>query len=354
MSYIISAGTATGKVGLTQGEIKEFTHNLFSHNGTEIERMMSVFENSQVSSRHISVPIDWLKKNHSFSERNNIFAKESLSLAKKAIDECLESANCEAEDVDNIIFVTSTGLSTPTIDAVLFNDLKFKKHIRRTPIWGLGCAGGAVGVSNAFGFTKAFPEKNALVVAVELCSLTFQKDDLSKSNFIATSLFSDGAGAVLVSGKQSKYANAGKAEIKDTLSTIYDESLDVMGWDIVDDGFKVIFSRDIPTIVRESVRINIMELLTNNKLILNDLKHFISHPGGLKVITAYEESLGLPEGTLKYSRKVLKEHGNMSSPSVLFVLKEFLKAGESISGEYGLISALGPGFSSELVLFKTV
>jgi alkylresorcinol/alkylpyrone synthase len=353
MSRVISAGTATGRVELTQNALKEFTYNLFSGSKIDIERLISVFDNSCVETRHISVPIDWLKNKHSFSERNKIFIKEAFELSKKAVDQCLKDAKASYQDIDNIIFITSTGLSTPTIDALLFNEFKFNKHIKRTPIWGLGCAGGAAGISKAYEFTKAFPEKNALVVAVELCSLTFQKDDLSKSNVIAASLFSDGAGAVLVSGEKSKFYSQKGLDILDSLSTIYDNTLDIMGWDIVDDGFKVIFSRDIPTIVKELVYKNIKELLDAHNLEVKDIKHFVTHPGGLKVINAYEESLSLPAGTLKYARKILKNHGNMSSPSVLFVLKEFLNSDNYNPGEWGLLSSLGPGFSSELVLFKT-
>jgi alkylresorcinol/alkylpyrone synthase len=202
-------------------------------------------------------------------------------------------------------------------------------------------------------FTKAYPDKACLVVAVELCSLTFQKDDISKSNIIATSLFSDGCAAVLVAGDESKFAVGGKIKLLDSLSTIYYDSVDVMGWDVIENGFKVIFSRDIPTIVKDYVRPNIQELLDLHGIKVEDIKHYIAHPGGLKVINAYEESLGISNGAFDNSRKVLNEHGNMSSPSVLYVLKEFLMSNKFEKDEPGLISSLGPGFSSEILLFRT-
>jgi alkylresorcinol/alkylpyrone synthase len=203
-------------------------------------------------------------------------------------------------------------------------------------------------------FTKAYPDKICLVIAVELCSLTFQKDDLSKSNIVATSLFSDGCAAVLIGGSESKIADKSQLELKDSLSTLYYDSLDVMGWEIVENGFRVIFSRDIPTIVKDFVHPNIQEMLDEHKLGLKDIKHYVTHPGGLKVINAYEESLGITNGAFNNSRKVLKEHGNMSSPSVLYVLNEFIKEHKYKSGEKGLISALGPGFSSEIILFEAI
>ena len=354
MSGIISVGTIGGRVDLPQSALREFTYNLFSGAGVDIDRLISVFDNSSVENRHISVPLEWLKHDHTFTERNQIFLSEALLIGKKAIKECFKRTGASYNDIDNIFFVTSTGLSTPTLDALLVNELKLNRHIRRTPIWGLGCAGGAAALGKAWEYTTAFPEKNALVLAIELCSLTFQKDDLSKSNVVAAALFSDGAGAVLIAGNKSKFFKDSRVEIIDSMSTIYYESLDVMGWEIVDSGFKVIFSRDIPSIVEKEVHPNILELLEKNKIDLKEIRCFIAHPGGVKVINAYEKSLNLDPGTLKYSRSVLRKHGNMSSPSVLFVLDEFLTANQHKANEYGLLSSLGPGFSSELVLFRTL
>jgi alkylresorcinol/alkylpyrone synthase len=352
MAKIISVGTSDAKYKLSQNEIKEFVHNLFSNSYSEIERMIGVFDNSTISTRHISVPVDWLSKEHSFKERNEIFKQVAVELSKNAINECLTNVNADYSGINNIIFVTSTGIATPTIDAILFNELKLNKHITRTPLWGLGCAGGASAISKAMDYCAANPKQNAIVLCVELCSLTFQKDDFTKSNIIASSLFSDGCAAALICGKESRLCKNKGVELIDSLSTIYENSLDVMGWDVVDNGFSVVFSRDIPIIVKEYVKPNINELLKKHDLNIEDIKHYVTHPGGLKVINAYEESLALKNGALKNSRKVLNEHGNMSSPSVLYVMKEFLTNNFN-TGEYGLLSALGPGFSSELVLFKT-
>ena len=353
MAKIISVGTCDAPHKFLQSEVKHLIHNLFS-SYPDIDRMINVFDNSEIKNRHISVPIEWFKYKHTFSERSSLYREMSVKLTKAAIHSCLEKQDIPISDINCVILISSTGIITPTLDAILFNELGFSEHIKRIPIWGLGCAGGAAGISRASEYVKAYPENNCLLVAVELCSLTFLKDDLTKSNIVAASLFSDGCAAVLVSGEKSKHYNKRGLKFIDSLSTIYKESLDVMGWDIVDDGFRVLFSRDIPTIVRESVRSNIEELLTNNGLKQEDLNYYITHPGGMKVIKAYEESLGLLNGSLKYSRKVLSEHGNMSSPSVLYVMNEFFLNSEFSKGGYGLLSALGPGFSSELVLFEAL
>jgi alkylresorcinol/alkylpyrone synthase len=354
MPHIISAGTADAPFKLPQEVVKRFIYNLFSNSSIDVDRMISVFDNSSVSERHFSAPMEWFGEEHTFAEKNRVYKGTALKLSAQAIEDCLKKANIDISLIDHVFFVSSTGLATPTVDALLFNKMKFNRHIKRTPIWGLGCAGGAVGLSRAMDYTKAYPKSTALVISIELCSLTFIKDDVSKSNIVASSLFSDGAAAVLAAGDEAGIRGDKGIELLNSLSTIYDDSLDVMGWDIAEEGLRVVFSKDIPTIVRDCVKPNIMELLNLNNLTLKDLKHFVTHPGGLKVLDAYEQSLGLTNGKLNLSRKVLNRHGNMSSPSVIYVLNEFLSQNSYKPGEYGLISSLGPGFSSELILFRTL
>lgn len=354
MSYVVSTASADAPYELKQKDVKQFVLNLFSGADAGIERMISVFDNSNVETRHFSAPIEWFSEEHTFAEKNKRYIETAVKLSQEVIEKCLNSTGASVDDIDHIIFVSSTGISTPSIDALLFNRLKLKRHIKRTPLWGLGCAGGAAGLSRAMDYTSAFPEHNALVVAIELCSLTFVKDDYSKSNIVATSLFSDGAAAVLVSGINSRLSSNKKIKLLSSLSTIYDNSLDVMGWNIAEEGLRVVFSKDIPAIIKECVKPNIYELLDLNNISIKDIIYYITHPGGVKVLNAYEESLGLKGNEMDLSRKVLNGHGNMSSPSVLFVLDEFLKENIYDAGKYGLISSLGPGFSSELLLFETL
>ena len=352
MGKVVSVGVADVPYKFHQSEVKDFTHKLFSRASEHIGKMINVFDNSTIEVRRFSQPREWFYRPHTFIERNEAYVKNACSLSSEAITNCIKNINATYSDFDHIIFVSSTGVATPTIDALLINELKLDPHLKRTPIWGLGCAGGAVGLSRALEYTRAFPKSAVLVIALEICSLAFQENDYSKSNIIAISLFSDGAAAALIAGREHRLFNSARVNLIDSLSTIYYDSLDVMGWELVHTGFKAIFSKDIPMIVRKYVRPNIQELLDKHKLDLSDIKHFVVHPGGLKVINEYEESIGLPNGAFNYSRKVLREHGNMSSSTILYVLNEFLADGKYENGDYGLMSALGPGFSSELILFQ--
>jgi len=354
MSRVISVGTADIPYTFNQCEVKKFANELFTDNKHYINRMLGVFDNSLIETRHFVHPRQWFDTPKNFVERSQSFLQNSILLSISAIKDCLEKADADLKDIDHIMFVTSTGISTPSVDAHLINELKLDPHIKRTPIWGLGCVGGAVGLTRAMEYTKAFPESAVLVIALEICSHAFHREDYSKSNIVSLALFSDGAAASIVSGIEHRLSKSSNISLINSLSTTYYDSLGVMGWDIVDDGFKAIFSKDIPTIVRKEVRSNIEQLLSSNNLSISDLKQFAVHPGGAKVLMEYEGSLGLPEGTFKHSRKVLKEHGNMSSPTVLYVLKEIIEEKDFNQGEYGIISALGPGFSSEIILFEIV
>lgn len=360
MPKVISVSTAEPPTKVTQGEVRGFIQTLFSQRRNDLDRLMKVFESSSISSRHFTEDRSWYGGDHGFAERNELYITSAVRLSEECSMKCLDEAELKPADIHHVIFISSTGLSTPSIDARLFNIMKFNSHVRRTPIWGLGCAGGAAGLSRALEYTKAMPDHAVLLIAIELCGLTFQKDDYSKNNLVGTSLFSDGAAAAVIVGDEHplsrssvRRGNQIGVDLLGSLSTIFDNSLDVMGWKVEDNGLKVIFSKDIPTIVNNCIRRNVEEITSGNGIALSDLRHFVVHPGGPKIMDAYCRALELPDGILHLSRKVLSEHGNMSSPTVLYVLKEFLEGHEYGPDEYGLISALGPGFSSELVLFRT-
>lgn len=348
MPYIISTGIAKPPYRIHQADAKPFIRDLFADIFSDIDRLLQLFENTQVETRHFCVPLEWFRENHTFQEKNALYIEHATSLSIKALQSSLQSAGLELDDVSHLFFVSTTGLSTPSMDARILNALKAHPQLKRTPIWGLGCAGGAAGLSRAFDYVSAYPDQIAAVVAVELCGLTFQRNDLTKSNLVATSLFADGAGAVLLAGDKAKVSSG--IRIKSTRSTLWHNSLDVMGWDFSSSGFHVIFSRDIPTFVHTEVARDIRGYL--NELGIPTPDHFIFHPGGKKVLEAYQESLEIPSGKLDLSEKVLRENGNMSSCTVLYVLDEFLRENRIGSGETGLISALGPGFSSELLVLE--
>lgn len=345
MPRIAGVATALPKYKLSQGKAKEFAYRVFG-DSPAIDRLISVFDNSLIDERSFVVDHEWFEQPHDFTEVNDLYIEQALELSTEAICKLSDQLGVALDQIDAIVFISTTGLSTPSIDARLFNLLPFNKHIKRIPIWGLGCAGGASGIARAFDIAKAYPDARVLVVSVELCGLAFQKNDRQKSSIIATALFGDGAAACMIVGDNVEAAGP---RIVDTMSTIYDDTIDVMGWRITGEGFKVVLSRDIPTIVRSLVYENMGELLAKHDLNYDSIDHFVAHPGGKKVLEAYQEALTITPADLRHSYGVLRDHGNMSSATVFFILERYLEDREVTAG-YGMLSALGPGFCSELVL----
>jgi alkylresorcinol/alkylpyrone synthase len=352
LSQIISVSKIDLPYKVSQNKLKEFSRSIFSKKFKDIDRLLESFDNSMIKERNLCVPLGFFSLNKSFSEKNDIYIKESLKFSVEAIKSILKKTHLKKEQITDLIFVSSTGISTPGIDALIINEMRLDPNVNRLPVWGLGCAGGAAGIAKANVIAKANPEAVVVVICCELCSLTFLNEDLSKSNFIATSLFSDGIAAVLVTGDKFNNKNklTNRLKIIDSQSRLYYDSLDVMGWDVTKAGLKVVFSRDIPSIVNQSVRKDILSFLKKHGLNIKDIRHFITHPGGIKVINAYIEALKLNSGMLNNTFKILESYGNMSSATVLYVLEKFME--EKMEKGYGLIMSLGPGFSSELVLVK--
>ncbi|MFD2974251.1 type III polyketide synthase [Peribacillus deserti] len=360
MANILSVSDIQLPYEINQSTIMEFAREMFGSSFRDIDRLLKVFVNGQIEKRHFACDLDWFRKQHSFKEKNDKYIEQAVRYGSEAIQACLHNTaflnrKINEEEIDAIILISSTGLATPTIDARIMNILPFGSHTKRIPVWGLGCAGGAAGLSRAFDYCKAYPQANVLVLSIEFCSLTFQKDDLSKSNLIGSSIFADGVACALVSGEESSLLKESRLEafpeIQAVQSTLLKESLDVMGWDVKNEGLFVIFSKDIPSLIEQWLKPNVDEFLETAGYSLRDINHFIAHPGGKKVIEAYEEALGFSEEKTKLSLEVLKEHGNMSSATILYVLKRFME-GNAEKGDTGLAAALGPGFSSELLLMR--
>lgn len=358
MPRIVSIGTANPDHLLDQSRVKSFAGELFGRSLPNIDRLTLAYDNAQIKRRHFCVPMEWFGRSHTFREKNDLYIENARALARQAIERCLDAADRSVEEVDYLLYVSTTGLATPSIDARLIEDLSFRRDVKRLPIWGLGCAGGAASLSRAMEIARAVPTARILIVVVELCGLTFMPDDLSKSNLIASALFGDGAAAVLVEGEEVSRRGSGHPFMLDSLTRTIPDSLDVMGWDISEAGFGIVISRDIPSIVHTFMRESIEEILQRHRMTADDVAHFITHPGGAKVLEAYQESLGLPAERFRHTWDVLKEYGNMSACSVLFVLQRFMReiAARDVEPphmpEYGLVGALGPGFSSELVLLR--
>ena len=318
-----------------------------------VERLEELHRAVQVSGRHLAVPIEQYRELTSFARRNEVWTDVATDLGETAVRAALQSAGLELREIDHLFFVTTTGIATPSIDARLVNRLGLRSDVRRTPIFGLGCAAGAAGIARASDFLRAFPEQVAVLLSVELCSLTLQREDLSIPNIIASGLFGDGAAAVVLAGAARDVPEDGAApRVAASGSVFYPGTERVMGWDIVETGFKVVLSAKVPEVVRDHVRHDVDSFLAANGLQRSRIRHWIAHTGGPKVLKAFEEALELPAGALDRSWKSLREIGNLSSASVLFVLGELLESGEANTGDNGLLMAMGPGFCSELVLLQ--
>lgn len=333
----------------SQQAVKDFAKDVFATTFPDIRRLLPVFENTQIATRNLCKPLDYYLQIHTFEEQNREFIQLALEYSVKAILECVSLAGISKDKITDIVFISTTGLATPSLDALIINKMRLNQHVNRMAVFGLGCGGGVSGFAKACTLAKANPEAVVLLVTVELCSLTFLRNDYSKSNFIGSSLFADGIAACLIMGEKYKSASAKKINFIASESKLYYDSLDIMGWDFTGDGFKVLFSSGIPGLIARHVREDVDSFLAKHALSLPAVKSFIFHPGGKKVLGAYEEALAAEGDFLQTSREVMKEYGNMSSATVLYVLERFL---QEYKEGYGLMMSMGPGFSSEMVLLE--
>jgi alkylresorcinol/alkylpyrone synthase len=349
---ILSVATATPPHRIPQPVAKDFARAMFSDVYRDIDRLLPIFDHSGVENRNFCVPAEWFYEDHSFSEKNDLYVESALDLSEKAARRALDKAGADPADVAAVFFVSTTGLAIPSIDSFLLRRLGLSEHTRRVPVVGLGCAAGASGLGLAAHYAGACrPGQLVLLVAVELCGLTFQKGDRSKANLVSTALFADGAAAVLIGREAEGEVSAGP-ELLGSYTTTWPGTEDIMGFDVGEHGLKVLLSRSVPSVVYDRMPENLRLALDSVGLTLEDIRHPLIHPGGAKVLDAFEEVLGLEPGGLDISREVLREHGNMSSVTVLFILERFLAGGGADTGEHGVLSAMGPGFSAEHVFFR--
>jgi alkylresorcinol/alkylpyrone synthase len=254
--------------------------------------------------------------------------------------------------VDQLVFVTVTGLATPSIDAKLVNRLGLRRDVKRVPVFGLGCVAGAAGLARVSDLLRGFPGDVGVLLSVELCSLTLQRDDLSVANAVASGIFGDGAAAIVVAGGSRPGNGAPAPRIVATRAAFYPDTEWVMGWDFRDTGFQVVLSAEVPRITRENIGRDVDEFLASQGLARRDVSHWVAHTGGPKVLEAFQAALELPDGALARSWRSLEEVGNLSSASVLFVLADLLDSGDPRPGDRGLVVAMGPGFCAEMVLLQ--
>jgi alkylresorcinol/alkylpyrone synthase len=313
-----------------------------------LDRLEQLHRAVRVGSRHLALPLEQYAALESFAARNDAWTRVAVEVGEQAVKKALLAADVAPAQVDHLFFVTVTGIATPSIDARLVDRLGLRTDLRRVPIFGLGCVAGAAGIARVDDVLRGAASETAVLLAVELCSLTLQREDLSIPNIIASGLFGDGAAAVVLDGGARKRG----PRIVATRSVFYRGTERMMGWDVVDSGFKVVLSSQVPQLVRERLRGDVDAFLKAQGLRRRDISHFICHSGGPKILEAFEEALEVPRAKLQRSWDSLQTAGNLSSASVLFVLADLLAAGEAQPGDRGLLLAMGPGFCSELVLLE--
>lgn len=304
---------------------------------------------AQVDGRYLALPIEKYPL-RDWGEANNFWIESSLQLGQQAICRAMEQAQVKREDIGAFFFVSVTGIASPSIDARLINLMRLNPHMKRIPIFGLGCVAGAAGIARAADYVKAYPNQAALLLSVELCSLTIQPDDLSAANLVSTGLFGDGAAAVVIAGSELDVPHG--PQILQTRSTFYPQTEYVMGWDISQGGFRIVLSRDVPEVVLKNLGRDVDQFLADYQLTREDIGCWVIHTGGPKVLEATEQALELLPGAIDASWSCLRKTGNLSSASVLFVLEEIMKNRRPAPGTWSVLAAMGPGFCSELVLLR--
>src|SRR3984885_4954866 len=351
---IASVGTAYPPHRYSQATITEALRTRWEDRMEEPRLLNRLHANCGVEFRNLVFPLDVYENLSGFGPTNDAWIKAALELGEQCITTALERVGLTAADISAIFFASVTGISSPTVDARLINRMPFPVNVKRTPIFGLGCVAGAAGIARAADYVRAFPDQYALLLSVELCSLTWQDDDQSIANIISTGLFADGAAAVVIAGAESKLAapTTPSPQILATRSTFYRNTERIMGWDIGDLGFKIVLSPDVPKIVTENFLGNVQGFLADHHLTQADISSYIFHSGGPKVLEAMETSLSLPPNALAPSWKSLREVGNLSAASVLAVLEDYLTIHPGAPGTYSILAAMGPAFCSELVLLK--
>ncbi|HVM99529.1 MAG TPA: 3-oxoacyl-[acyl-carrier-protein] synthase III C-terminal domain-containing protein [Caulobacteraceae bacterium] len=338
---LLSVASASPPHEFLQEEVSSQARRLFGPKFRDFERLFPVFRNTGIRSRQAVLPMEWYFQDRSWPERTAAYLEGAVDLFCDAAGQALSRAGLSGADIDTIVTISSTGIATPSLEARAMDRLGFRQGVARVPVFGLGCAGGVSGLSIASRLAQSRPGSIVLLVAVELCTLACRLDEMTSANIVATALFGDGAAACVV-----RAGPDGVAEITGTAEHTWPDSLDIMGWNVDPLGFGVIFDRSIPTFAETHLRPAMECSLSRMGMSMSDVDRFVCHPGGAKVIEALEKSLDLGQGALTWEREVLADHGNMSAPTVMFVLERALAA--KTSGQL-VLTALGPGFTASCV-----
>ena len=344
--YLHSLSTVLPPNRLSQSDVKQRTAAIFSKTYPQFNRLVSTFDTAGIENRYSVVPLEWFSEEHGWNDRNETFLGGAKSLFIDATNHALKRANWMAEDVDCVITVCSTGIATPSLEAQVFKDLGFRNNILRVPIFGLGCAGGVSGLATARSISAGRPGQKVLLVVVETCTLSFRADRMQKADIIAAVLFGDGAAAACIS---TVAPEAGQLiSLSEGHQVIWPDTLEIMGWDVDDTGFGVVFDRSIPSFVTQEFASAVQGALEAASLTHDQVDRYVCHPGGAKVLEAIEGALDLEQGSLRAEKNTLRDFGNMSAPTVFFVMKEVLQSGAS--GQM-MACALGPGFTASFLAY---
>lgn len=332
---------------------REITDALSAYWGEELGSKTALLERlhsrTGVEWRYLAFPFERYHEFKTWGETNRAWFEAAEELGADAIENALARANLSAHDVDALYAVSITGIASPSLDARLINRMDFRPDLKRTPIFGLGCVAGAVGLSRVADYVKAYPAQVAVLLSAEICSLTIRRDDLSPTNLIATGIFGDGAAAAVITGSERA---AKGPEIISHRSVFYPGTEKIMGWDISDKGFAIVLSQQLPALIKENLAGDVDAFLGSNGLTRRDIGSWVFHPGGPKVLEAVEFALNLHERELQLSWESLSRIGNLSSASVLCVLEDTMMQHRPRAGTMGLIAAMGPGFCSEMMLVR--
>jgi len=347
VAIIAGSATVVPPYVLTREVVKNHIGDVFSLDGPRLEAIREVIDNSAIDQRYSVFPGEYTIEPRPLAQITAEYGEKAVELGLQVTEHALAQAGMTPTDVDLLITVSCTGIMIPSLDAHLATVMGFRSDVRRLPITELGCAGGAAGLSRAWEYMNAFPGRTALLVAVEIPTLTFQRRDLSQANLISAVLFGDGAAGVVVTGREAPGPRILASEC-----FLFPNSLGAMGFDLRDSGLHIVLSKDVPELIRERVKGLALGFLERQGLRQEDISAFLLHPGGQKLLSFMQEELGLTRSDTEISWEILRRYGNLSSASVLFILNEWLVQKEMPSGSYGLLMAFGPGFTAEMLLIQ--
>jgi alkylresorcinol/alkylpyrone synthase len=346
---IASAASAFPKHYYTQKVLMEELQAYWGEKLRNPALLARLHRNVTVDGRYLSLPTEAYYDIKTWGQANDIWIKTATDLGEQALCRALSYAGVEASQLGALFFTSVTGISSPSIDALLINRMNLPRNIRRVPIFGLGCVAGAAGISRLADYVKAYPGQAAALVSVELCSLTLQREDLSVANLISSGLFADGSAAVIVTGDDFERPGP---KILATRSVFYPSTEEMMGWQVSERGFRITLSPEVPTLIRENLGKDMDSFLADNDHEREEIKSWVLHTGGPKVLEATAAALDLNNGELDASWACLRRVGNLSSASVLCVLEDVMKNRRPEPGTLGILAAMGPGFCSELLLLQ--